>query len=217
MSDRFDRVKKIFGDSFSSIENLKVIVFGVGGVGSFAIDCLYRSGVRDLTVVDSDCYEETNRNRQIGSDNNIGRKKVDILQEIYQGIRGVSQKVTQENIDSFELDSFDIVIDAIDDLKMKIELAKRVDSRRFISSMGSANKLDPTKIEVVSIWKTHGDPLARRVRSELRKSGFKGDYRVIFSSEEPIGERGGSFSAVTGSFGLTICSETLNRVTKNLL
>jgi tRNA A37 threonylcarbamoyladenosine dehydratase len=206
---QFNKVKKILGSHFIKISNLKIIIFGIGGVGGYALDCLYRNGVSNITIVDFDIFEESNRNRQIGSDNNIGKLKVKVLKNIYPKIETISEKVTLENIQKFNLTNFDYVIDALDDIPIKVELAKRVDSKKLISSMGSANKLNPLKIEIKSIWKTHTDPLARKFRYELRKSGFSGDFKTIFSSEISYGEQGGSFSAVTGSFGLIICSEII--------
>ena len=104
---------------------------------------------------------------------------------------------------------FDIVIDAIDDMRAKVAVANSV-KNILISSMGSAKKLDPTKIKVTSIWKTHTDKLAKKFRYELKKSGFKGDFLVIFSDEEAQCEEMGSFVGVTGAFGLTLCAIAIN-------
>lgn len=203
--EKFDRVKLLFGESFKSFQNKNVLLLGVGGVGSFTLDCLYRTGVENITIVDFDSYDESNRNRQIGSDNNIGRVKVEALKEIYPQVKPINIKLNLEWVEGFDFSEFDLVIDAIDDIDVKVALAHKV-SDKLISSMGSATQSDPTKIEFSTIWKTENDPFARAIRTKLRKSGFKKSYRVVFSRAERRGERKGSFVGVTGSFGLALCS-----------
>jgi tRNA A37 threonylcarbamoyladenosine dehydratase len=207
---RFQRTEQLFGDRFQSIQELKVVLFGVGGVGSFTLDCLYRSGVREITIVDFDSYEESNLNRQLGSDNNIGEVKVNALSKIYPTITPINIEVTPYWVEEFDFSKFDVVIDAIDDVDVKVALAHKV-SDKLISSMGSANQIDPSTIQLSTIWKTEHDPFAKAIRTKLRKSGFKGSYPVVFSRGERIGERGGSFVGVTGSFGLALCSAVLNQ------
>ncbi len=210
---RFDRVKLLFKDDFEKFKNAKILLLGVGGVGSFCLDCLYRSGVQDITIVDFDRYDITNQNRQIGSEN-IGEVKVEVLKRLYPGINAIEAKIDEEWVDSFDFSKYDLVLDAIDDIKAKIAIAKKA-YPKLISSTGSARKCDPTKIEVASIWKTYGDPFAKKIRYELKKAGFKGDYQAIFSPEEPRCKEKGSFVGVTGSFGLTLCSYAIKRVLKS--
>ena len=207
---RFARCRELFGKDFEKLSKAKILILGVGGVGSFALDCLYRSGVKDITIVDFDRYEITNQNRQIGSEH-LDKSKVDVLATLYKGIKKIEARIDNEWVEHFDFSPYDIVIDAIDDIKAKVAIAKKC-SNKLISSMGSARKCDPTKIEAASIWKTYGDPFAKKIRYELKKSGFKGDFLTIFSPEEPKCSTKGSFVGVTGSFGLAICAKAIERV-----
>jgi len=203
---RFDRCKKLFS-KFDSITKLKILICGVGGVGGYALECLYKSGVRDITVVDYDTFDITNQNRQIGSEY-VGEKKVDVLCRLYPGIRGIDLKLTKENIKTLNIPQFDVVIDAIDDLDAKTELIKTA-YPNIVSSMGAAKRIDPTKIRIDSIWKTNTDPLAKKIRDRLKKENFKGDFKAVFSIEKPVKCDMGSFVGVTGAFGFALCSEVL--------
>lgn len=208
MDLRYQRCKLLFGEEgFKKIQNIKVLILGVGGVGSYALDCLYRSGVSNITVVDYDKFDTTNQNRQIGSER-VGEFKVDVLKELYPKIETINQKMDIEWVRGFNFEPFDYVIDSADTTPVKVEVAKRAYSK-LIMSAGSAKRWDSSKIEVSSIWKTHGNALARKIRSELRKAGFKKDFRVVFSFEEEKTKTNGSFVGVTGSFGLRICSEVV--------
>jgi len=199
-------------EDFEKLKKAKVLLIGVGGVGSFCLDCLYRSGVGNITIVDFDLFDITNQNRQIGSEN-IGEKKVEVLKRLYPGICAIEAKIDEEWVENFDFSKYDLVLDAIDDIKAKVALAKKV-SNKLISSTGSARKCDPTKIEVCSIWKTYGDPFAKKIRYELKKAGFKGDFLAIFSPEAPVCKDKGSFVAVTGSFGLALCSKAIEIILK---
>ncbi len=210
---RFQRCRELFDEDFEKLQNAKVLLLGVGGVGSFALDCLYRSGVQDITIVDFDRYDITNQNRQIGSEA-LGELKTEVLAKKYPGIKKIEAKIDNEWVENFDFSPYDIVIDAIDDTKAKVALAKKC-SDKLISSMGSAKKCDPTKIEATSIWKSYGDPFARKIRNELKRAGFKGDYLVIFSPETPRCTTKGSFVGVTGAFGLAICAKTVEKIVEN--
>ncbi len=215
MDLKFKRCKILFGDSnFTKLQNSKILILGVGGVGSYALDCLYRSGITNITILDYDSYEETNLNRQIGSDGNIGRLKTQALKDLYPNITAINQKMDLSWVDSFNFDIYDIVIDASDTTKVKVEIAKKC-YKKLIMSLGSAKRIDFTKIEVSTIFKTHGDALARKIRYELKKSRFNKNFTVIFSPEEVKTKNKGSFVAVTGAFGLAICSETIKKILNN--
>ncbi len=205
---RFDRCKKLFSN-FKDLEKLKVLICGVGGVGGYALDCLYRSGIKDITIIDFDTFDITNQNRQIGSEF-IGEKKVNVLKKLYPNIKAIDMKLTPTNIEKIDFSKYDIVIDAIDDLETKIALIKKA-YPKIISSMGAAKRVDPTKIRVDSIWKTQTDPFAKKVRDKLKKENFKKDFKVVFSTEKPIKCDMGSFVGVTGAFGFTLCSEVLKK------
>jgi tRNA A37 threonylcarbamoyladenosine dehydratase len=203
---RYNRCKKLFS-KFEHLKNLKVLIAGVGGVGGYALDCLYRSGVKNITIIDYDVFDITNQNRQIGSEF-IGEKKVEVLAKLYPSITPIDMKLTPQNIEKLDLKNFDIVIDAIDDLNAKIALIKKA-YPKIISSMGAAKRIDPTKIRIESIWKTNTDPFAKKVRDRLKKTGFRGDFKVVYSIEKPIECDMGSFVGVTGAFGFALCSEIL--------
>ena len=210
---RFERCRMLFGEEdFDKLQKAKILILGIGGVGSFALDCLYRSGVSDITILDYDTYDETNKNRQIGSDA-IGESKIDTLVKLYPGIQAIHQQMTMVWVEGFDFSPYDIIIDAADTTKVKIELAKK-EYKKLIMSVGSAKRFDTNKIEVASIWKTHGDALARKIRNELKKAKFDRNFTVVFSPEEDRCKEKGSCVAVTGAFGLTICSETIKKILK---
>ena len=212
MVDRFTRSRWIFGDKFQKLQDSKVLVCGCRGVGGVCIDALYRSGVGHITAIDCDKFDITNQNRQIGSEN-IGEYKTDVFARLYPGLKTLNLKLTPSVISEFDFSEFDLIIDCIDDIPAKVAIAK-ICSKRLLSSMGGAKRLDPTKIKVASIWKTTNDPFARKIRYELKKAGFKGDYKVVFSTEAPNCVNLGSFIGVTASFGLNLASLAVNRLIK---
>jgi len=203
---RFDRCKKLF-KKFEDLQKLNVLICGVGGVGGYALDCLYRSGVKNITIIDYDTFDKTNQNRQIGSEF-VGKKKVEVLASLYKGVTPIDLKLSKDNISSLHLDKYDIIIDAIDEIEVKIELIK-ASYPKIISSMGAAKRVDPTKIRIDSIWNTNTDPFAKKIRDRLKKENFKKDFRVVYSTEKPIKCEMGSFVGVTGAFGFAICYEVL--------
>ncbi|MDD2698994.1 MAG: ThiF family adenylyltransferase [Arcobacteraceae bacterium] len=212
MGNRFERCQMLFGENFSKIQRAKILILGVGGVGGHALDCLYRSGVSDITIVDFDRYDITNQNRQIGSDA-VGVYKVEHLQTRYTGIKVINQKIDIEWVHNTDLNEYDLILDAIDDIKPKVELIKKY-YKKMISSGGSAKKTDPTKIEYISLWKTTNDPFLRKIRTMLKKDRFDKNFKVIFSSEVPKVVPKGSFVGVTGAFGLTMCSLAIDKIIK---
>jgi tRNA A37 threonylcarbamoyladenosine dehydratase len=210
---RFERCRMLFGEEdFEKIQNAKILILGVGGVGSYALDCLYRSGVTDITILDYDTFDVTNQNRQIGSEA-VGEVKVEALEKLYPGISTIDHKMNMAWVASFDFDPYDIVIDAADTTKVKIEVAKKC-YKKLIMALGSAKRYDANKIEVASIWKTHGDALARKIRNELKKAKFDRNFTVVFSPEEDKCKEKGSCVAVTGAVGLTVCSEAIKRILK---
>ena len=213
MGLRYQRCKMLFGEEdFAKIQNAKILILGVGGVGSYALDCLWRSGVCDITILDYDTYDATNQNRQIGSDA-VGECKTEALKKLYPTITTIQQKMDMAWVESFNFEPYDIIIDAADTTKVKIELAKKV-YKKLIMSTGSAKRFDASKIEVASIWKTSGDALARKIRNELKKAKFNRNFTVVFSPEEDKCKEKGSFVGVTGAFGLTVCSEAIKKILK---
>ena len=208
---RYDRCCQLFGDDFATLQNTHVLLLGVGGVGSFALDCLYRSGIGQITIVDYDTYDESNRNRQLGSDGAIGQSKIATLAHRYPGIHTLEERIDIPWVKSFDFDPYDLVLDAIDSRHVKVALAQKLYAK-LIMSVGSAGRIDPTRIRATSIWRSQGDPLARKIRNELKRFRFDRNFTVITSDENIRGERGGSFVGVTGSFGLALCSEAIKKL-----
>ncbi|MFA6191652.1 MAG: ThiF family adenylyltransferase [Sulfurimonas sp.] len=208
---KYERVKQLLLDDFSKLQNAKVILLGVGGVGSFCLDCLTRSGITDITIVDFDTYDVTNQNRQMWSELHEGEFKVEALQQHYPHVTIINVRVDEQWVWDFDFEPYDLVLDAIDDRNAKLALAQKC-YKKLISSFGSAKRLDPTKVEVADIWKTHGDKFGSKIRYELKKRGFNKKYTAIFSSEEVVTKEKGSFMGVTATFGLAMCAQTIKKI-----
>jgi len=210
---RFSRCRELFGeDKFEKITEINVIIVGVGGVGGYALDCLYRTGVKNITIVDFDSFDESNQNRQIGSEN-IGISKVIALSKIYSGIVAIEQKVDSGWVQTFDFSKFDIVVDAIDDINAKVALAHKT-YKKLICSLGSAKRVEPSFIKFDKISRVSGDRFFKKFKKELDISNFKKDFWVVYSDESPKCSQKGSFVAVTASFGLRICSEIIKKIFK---
>ena len=210
---RFERVKQLFKDDFKKIQEARVLILGVGGVGGYALDCLYRTGVKNITIVDFDRFDETNQNRQIGADSGIGEIKVEKLAKIYKGVEPIEAKIDREWVENFDFSRFDVIIDAVDSIEAKVALAQK-NYKKLIMALGAGKRFDSSRVEVSTIFKTDTDPFARKVRSELRKTNFKKNFTVIFSREEPKSRELSSFVGVTGTFGLFCCSEAIKVILK---
>jgi tRNA A37 threonylcarbamoyladenosine dehydratase len=221
----YTRTEMMLGtEAVEKLKSAHVAVFGVGGVGGFVTEALARAGVGKLTLIDSDKVSLTNINRQIiALYSTVGKYKTEAMRE---RIKDINPECEVECINEFyseenpiALDSFDYVADCIDSVKSKLHLiteAKRLD-KSVISSMGAGNKLDPTRFSVADISKTHTDPLAKVMRTELRKRGIN-HLKVVFSDEPPInpgGERTpGSVSFVPSVVGLIIAGEIIKDIIK---
>ena len=208
---RFSRVEPFFEEDFAKIQEAKILLLGVGGVGGMALDCLVRSGFKNITIVDFDSYDESNQNRQLFSEMHQGELKVEALQKHYPFVQTINAQITPKWVEKLECEQFDVILDAIDDREAKIALAQKC-YKKLISSFGSAKRLDPTKVEVADVWKTYGDRFGSKIRYELRKRGFNKKYKVIFSTEEAKIKQNGSFMGVTATFGLTMCAEAIKKV-----
>ena len=170
-----------------------------------------RSGVNAITIVDFDTYDESNLNRQLWSEHHVGESKVVALQTHYPRIDIIEARIDEAWIASFDFGPYDLVLDAIDDTQAKLALAQKC-YKKLISATGSAKRLDPSKIEVGTIWTAHGDRFASKLRYELKKRRFSKKYPVVFSSEPPRVKVKGSFMGVTASFGLAMCSLAVRRL-----
>jgi tRNA A37 threonylcarbamoyladenosine dehydratase len=210
---KYDRIELLLKDDFTKLKDSRVILLGVGGVGSFCLDCLYRSGVGHITIVDFDTYDQTNQNRQMWSELHEDELKVEALKKHYPDIEIINKRIDEQWVWDFDFESYDLVLDTIVDTKAKLALAQKC-YKKLISSFGSAKRIDASKVKVDDIWKTYGDKFGSKIRYELKKRGFKKKYKVIFSSEEAIVKEKGSFMGVTATFGLFMCSEAVKRLIK---
>ncbi|BCZ49197.1 tRNA threonylcarbamoyladenosine dehydratase [Clostridium gelidum] len=181
-------------DGLDKLRNSKVIIFGVGGVGSYTIEALARSGVGELIIVDDDTVCLTNLNRQVHATyKTISQPKVEVMKEritsINRDCNVITHQVfvTEENISEIIPDDVDYVVDAIDTVSTKLGLAEYCSKKdiKIISSMGTGNKLDPTQFKVTDVFKTKVCPLAKVMRHELRKRGVE-KLKVVYSEEIPI-------------------------------
>ena len=219
----YTRTAMMLGDE--AVKRLKtshVAVFGVGGVGGFTVEALARAGVGKITLIDADRVSVSNINRQIIALNStVGKYKTEAMRDRIADINPdcevitVSEFYSEEN--PIDLSSFDYIADCIDSVKSKIYLISEAKAKgiSIISSMGAGNKLDPTRFKVADISKTHTDPLAKVMRTELRKKGVN-HLKVVFSDEPPINPTGertpGSVSFVPSVVGLIIAGEIIKDI-----
>ena len=191
----FSRIAALLGDeSMQRLQGARVAVFGVGGVGGYTVEALVRSGVGTVDVFDKDDVSITNLNRQIiALHSTVGQDKVSV---IAARMRDINPDVVinehkmfylPENADEIDLTLYDFVVDAVDTVAAKIELAVRCERLGvpLIAAMGAGNKLDPSKLQISDIYKTSVCPLARAMRTALRKKGVK-HLTVAYSTEEPL-------------------------------
>ena len=227
MDDRFQRLKLLIGEeNFSKINAATVAIFGIGGVGSFTVEALARSGVGHLILIDKDNIDVTNINRQIHALNStIGLSKVEVMRERILAINPAAQVETiqkfllpNEPVEDFFIYRYDYVIDAIDTLTAKIFLVEECTRRgiKIISSMGAGNKLDATRFKVADIFQTTMDPVAKVMRKKLKERGIK-NLKVVYSDEPPRsidkgdlqGKVIGSAAFVPSVAGLILASEVV--------
>ncbi|BBW95470.1 tRNA threonylcarbamoyladenosine dehydratase [Geobacillus icigianus] len=196
MLHQFSRNELAIGpEGLEKLKNATVAVLGVGGVGSFAVEALARSGIGRLVLVDRDNVDITNINRQIHALlSTIGRPKVELMKERIADINPACEVIalqmfyTEETYEHFFAYDLDFVIDASDTIVYKVHLMKQCLKRGIpiISSMGAANKMDPTRFRIADISKTHTDPIAKVIRAKLRKEGIRRGIPVVFSDEKPV-------------------------------
>ena len=192
---KFDRTKRLLGaDAMDKLRDSHVAVFGIGGVGGHAVEALVRSGIGEITIVDSDEIAESNINRQlIATTKTVGRKKVDVMEE---RLLEINPEVRihkhccfflPETKADFDFQSYDYVIDAVDTVTAKLALVEACKEANvpIVSSMGAGNKLDATAFEVTDIYKTSVCPLAKVMRKELKARGIK-KLKVVYSKEIPL-------------------------------
>ncbi len=232
MDNRFERLELLLGaEPVENLANAKIAVFGVGGVGGYVCEALVRCGIGNFDLFDNDKVCLSNLNRQIiALQSTIGMYKTEAMKN---RMLDINPNVTvnchnvfylPENADEFDLSVYDYVVDAIDTVSAKIELAKRCDSLgvKLISAMGAGNKLNPCSFVVTDIYKTSVCPLARVMRRELKKANVKA-LKVVYSTEEAVKPKTpenfqgkkpvGSCSFVPSVCGLIVASEVIKDLT----
>ncbi|MCC8146428.1 MAG: tRNA threonylcarbamoyladenosine dehydratase [Bacteroidales bacterium] len=223
----FERAELLLGkDLMHLLTQKKIILFGVGGVGSWCVESLVRTGFQNLTLVDDDVVMESNINRQLpASIKTLGQPKVEVLRQRFRDINPdinlltLQKRYTEETSSEFELETYDYIIDAIDSVKDKahlIQSACKTDAV-FYSSMGAALKMDPGKIKVGEFWKVQGDPLARALRQYFRKTQKPvKKFQCVFSEERLQNQipdkANGTVMHVTASFGLRLAGLVVNHL-----
>ncbi len=233
----FSRSRLVLGNSIEKLYGTHVAVFGIGGVGSYAVEALARTGVGKLSLIDADTVSISNINRQlVALHSTVGKLKTAVAKERIADINPKAQVIeypiffTAENAHKIDFSEFDYVVDAIDTVSSKILLAQLCAEKNIpiISSMGTGNKLDPTMFEICDISKTSVCPLARVMRRELKARGVR-NLKVLYSKEEPITpqydenseEKGtgrrkapGSVAFVPSCAGLIIAGEVIKDLCK---
>ncbi len=223
----FKKTIQLIGEEkFNLLQQSTVLVIGLGGVGGHATEALARSGIGKLIIVDNDVVDETNINRQIiALSSTIGKPKTLVMKERLLDINKNLEVLAYHTFYDFETkndifnNKIDYVIDAIDTITYKIDIIKECLKRDipFISSMGQGNKLHPELLEITDITKTSYDPIAKIIRSKLRKEGIKGKIPVVYSKEEPNSQDSKKRSPASSSFvpataGLLAASYIVNKI-----
>ncbi len=194
MEDQFTRTRMLMGDDIvSELNQCHIAVFGIGGVGGYVVEMLARSGIGAIDIIDNDKVNITNCNRQLVAQlSTIGAYKVDVAEKHIHDINPhcivtkYNMFYLPENADNIDLNVYDYVVDCVDTIAAKMELAKRCYQQRIpiIASMGAANKIDPTRFKVTDISKTIMDPLAKVMRKKLKESGIR-KLKCVWSDEPP--------------------------------
>ena len=221
MDDKFQRLKLLIGaENFQKLSAATVAVFGVGGVGSFTVEALARSGVGHLVLIDKDNIDATNINRQIHAlSSTVGKSKVEVMRERILDINTAAQVDTiqkfllpSEPVEDFFICRYDYVVDAIDTITAKIFLIEQCNLRgiKIISSMGAGNKLDATRFKVADIFQTSVDPVAKILRKKLRDKEIE-RLKVVYSDEppRPVKDGIGSVAFVPSVAGLILAGEVI--------
>lgn len=213
----FDRLEKLIGkENIELLHSKTVLVIGLGGVGGMAVETLIRNGIENIILVDNDIVDITNKNRQIiATDLTINKLKTDAFEERIKLINNnvniikINDFITKDNIDSLFENKFDYLIDACDTISTKILLIEKCLEKniKFISSMGTGNKFDITKLKIIDIKKTSYDPIAKVIRKRLKDDKIKGKVMVVSSDEMPIKTNNRtpySYSVVPNTAGIMI-------------
>ncbi len=225
--DQFERIRlQIKNNNVEKIKNTKVIIVGLGGVGSYALESLIRMGIGTITIIDNDIVDITNLNRQLMTlHSNIGKYKVDVWEERIKDINPnckvikINTFITKDNINI--IGTADYIVDACDTISTKKELIKYAvkNNIKIISSMGTGNKLDPSKLEIVDIRKTSYDPIAKIIRKMIKDEKIKEKIPVVCSKEIPLKVNSTTISSnsfVPSIAGLLCTSYVINDIIKEV-
>lgn len=218
----FRRLELLIGNNISILNKSNIIIFGVGGVGGYVAEMLVRSGIGNITIVDFDTVDISNKNRQIiALDSTIGRNKVDVLKERLIDINNncnivaLNVKLTKDNVESFNLDKYDYIVDAIDMVSSKISLINyaKIHNIPIISAMGAGNRLGIPDVKIADIYQTSNDGLAKVMRRELRKLGID-KHTCVYSTNKstPCGETIGSIAYYPAMVGCMLSAYVLNQI-----
>lgn len=222
--DQFERLKLLIGNKVEDIKSKKVLIIGLGGVGSYAVEGLVRSGIENLIIVDNDTISITNLNRQLMTyHSNIGEYKTDEIEKRILSInpnckvKKISEFITLENINDLFKEKIDYVIDACDTITVKLELIRicKKNNIKLISCMGTGNKMDPSRLKIMDIRKTNYDPIAKIIRKMVKDEQIKGKVIVVCSDEIPyvkISKTIPSNSFVPSVAGLLCSSYVINDI-----
>ena len=220
MKEQFERTSLLVGEeAIIKLNNSKVLIFGVGGVGGYVAEALARTGVGSITIVDKDTVSESNINRQIiALHSTVGRDKVDVLKErmvdINPDIQVDARKCffLPDNAHEFDFAQYDYIVDAVDTVTAKLQIIVQAKEAEVpvISAMGAGNKVHPEMFEIADIYKTEMCPLAKVMRRELKNRGIK-KLKVVYSKEKPVykGDVPGSIAFSPSVAGLLMASEVV--------
>lgn len=221
---QFERLELLVKDKINDIYKKNVLVIGLGGVGSYAVEALVRSGIQNITIVDNDTISLSNLNRQLMTyQSNIGKYKTDELEKRILEINPkcrinkVTEFITLDNINELFKEDYDYIVDACDTITIKLELI-RISKRKnikLISSMGTGNKMDPSRLKIIDIRKTSYDPIAKIVRKMVKDEKIKGKVMVVCSDEVPYTKVSNvipSNSFVPATAGLLCASFIINDI-----
>lgn len=221
----FERLITLIGeDKVDKLKNANVLIVGLGGVGGYVLEALVKSGIHNLTIVDGDVVELSNLNRQIISKQNVvGKPKALVAQtralEINPDInlRVINEFITEDNFSLLKIDEYDYVIDACDDLNLKMLLIKNADKYKLISSMGTANKMDMTRFKITTIDKTSYDPLAKIIRKKIKDEKIRTKFKVVSSDEKVMknGTKLGTIAYMPATAGLLCASYVISDIIEN--
>lgn len=218
----YERLNGLFSDNqINRLNETNILLVGVGGVGSVCFEILIRSGIKNITIIDFDTYEESNLNRQLHSNIDvIGCKKVDGLKKYAQNINKSINVVTINEFlnkeSKLDYEKYDYIIDACDSIEAKVLLITKAKeyNKKIICALGVGNRVEPNKLSVNTLRKTIGDPLGKKLRHELNKISFEGDVKVISSSELPIKANPvSSYMSVSAYAGILLADAVIKDLT----